>query len=106
MTLSRSAIVTWSALVAGITLMAEGWVVGALFVLCFMAIAPGSAVCRLVGMTRDTDAITVIATSLALDAVFTETMIYAHVWTPLRGIVALAAFTAILVGIERLRARP
>ena len=105
MTLSRSVLITWSALVAGLALMSEGWVVGAVFILWFMAVAPGTATCRLIGLARERDMITVIATSLALDAVFTETMMYAHVWTPLRGIVALAVFTAVLVGVEQVRAR-
>jgi hypothetical protein len=98
---SRLALVAWSAVVAAVALTAKGWIVGAVLVLWFMAIAPGSAACRLLKISRERDWITVIATSVAIDALWTETMLYAHVWTPERGVVALAVLTVFLVGLDR-----
>lgn len=98
---TRPALLFWSALAVVVVGIDTGWVVGALLVGWFMAFAPGCALNKLLGLPRDHDWITMIAASLAIDTVVTEMMIYAHVWTPLRGVVVLAAFTAILVGIDK-----
>jgi hypothetical protein len=102
---SRLTIVTVSFVVALYALLGIGWVAGAVFVLAFMVVAPGIALCRVLGLAREPDATTIIATSLALDALVTETMLYAHVWTPVRGVVALAVFTSILCAVDIARSR-
>jgi hypothetical protein len=102
---SRPAIVLWAVLVSVFALAGVGWVVGAVFVLLFMAVAPGAALCRLLGLTDEHDTTTIVAASLSVDAVLTETMLYAHIWTPVAGVVALAVFTSILVLVDIVRSR-
>ena len=97
---TRLALLVWSALAVFIVAISTGWVVGALIVGWFMVIAPGGAVIKMLGLQRDGDWITVVAVSLAIDTLGTEAMVYAHVWTPLRGVLALAAFTATVVVVD------
>ena len=95
------ALIALSVVAAAIALFNDGWILGAVFVLAFMAIAPGAAACKVLKLSSEHDWITVIATSLAVDALFTETMLYTGIWTPERGVVALAVLTVFLVGLDR-----
>ena len=81
--------------------------VGALIVLCFLGSAPGIALMRALavherGLPR---ALIAVATSFAIDAVVTETTVYAHIWTAERGCYALVALTLALVGVDVARTR-
>ena len=51
---SRLTIVTLSVVVALYAWIGIGWVAGAVFVLTFMAVAPGVALCRLLGLAART----------------------------------------------------
>jgi len=99
---SRVSIIACSIVVVVIAVINAGWLAGTLIAGWYMAIAPGSAACRLLRVPRERAIgwITVIATSFSIDAVFTESMVYAHIWTALRGFVALVMFTVLLVVIE------
>jgi hypothetical protein len=97
---SRLAILIWSALVIGVVWLSAGWVVGALFVGAYLATAPGYAACRLLGVPHERDWIPVLATSLAIDVLSTEIMVYAHIWTPARAIVVLAGLTTVFVVVD------
>ena len=99
---SRVSIIVCSIVVVVIAGMSVGWMAGTVIVGWYLAIAPGSAACRLLRVPRERAIgwTTVIAASFSIDAVFTELMVYAHIWTPLRGLVAIVMLTALLVVIE------
>ena len=77
-------------------------IVGPLLVLGFMAVAPGSALSRLLRFpTRGASGwVVTIGASFSIDVLVTEEMIYAHVWTPARGLIVLCLLTFALVGAE------
>lgn len=99
---SRVSIILCSVVVVAIAVSSAGWLAGTLIVGWYLAIAPGSAACRLLRVPRERAIgwTTVIAASFSIDAVFTELMVYTHTWTPLRGLVAIVILTALLVVIE------
>jgi len=80
---------------------------GALAVFAFLAVAPGFALMRaLRARDRGLPAwLIAIATSFAVDALVTEAMVYAQIWTAERGCFALVALTVALVLIDRARDR-
>ena len=100
---------SWPALVASTVVVLavvaanRHWAVATVAVLWFMCIAPGTAFTRLLRFTPDGAAgwAVAVAVSLALDALCNEAMIYAHIWTPTRGLLALTLLTLGLVGAER-----
>ena len=97
------AVVASAVLAAGVALADRRSIAGAVVVLAFLVLAPGTAIVRLarLGERGAARLAIVVAASLAFDVVVTEFMLYAHVWTAVRGVVVLAAFAVVLVAIER-----
>ncbi len=99
---SRFALVASTALVGLVVVADRRSDVGAVFVLWFLSVAPGSALLRLVRLPDNGAAgwVTAIGASFALDALVTEAMVYAHVWTPTRGLIILGVLVVALVAAE------
>ena len=102
-------LVAASALVAVVVVLDRRSSVGAVVVLAFLAVAPGAALTRLLGFpATDERAVTLVVAlgvSFAIDALVAEAMVYAHVWTPARALLALVAIVVALVGLEHARDR-
>jgi hypothetical protein len=104
---TRRALLFCSLLVVAIAATGGGWIVGAVIIGWYLALAPGSAACRVLRVSRErpTGWITVVALSFSIDVVCSEAMVYMHVWTPLRAIVVIAVLTSLLVAVEYRTAR-
>lgn len=94
-------------LAALVTAVQQDSVVSALVVLWFLAVVPGALFLRLVGLRRSgIEAwVVTVGTSFALDALVTETLVYAHAWTPELGIFVLVSLAAGALTFELARAR-
>jgi hypothetical protein len=75
-------------------------VVSAVVVLWFLCVVPGTVLCRLLDLETGTAFgwVSTIAGSFALDALVTQAMVYAGVWTPARGTLALALVVLGVIG--------
>ena len=107
MTRSWPALVASTIVVIAIVAANRHWAVATVAVLWFMCVAPGSALTRLIRFTPGgaTGWAVTVAVSFALDALCNEAMVYAHIWTPTRGLLALTLLTLGLVGAERAASR-
>jgi hypothetical protein len=84
----------WAAL---IVLANRPWPLYALVVLAFLSIVPGALVVSALKLpvTGAARWVVIIATSWAIDALVTQAMVYAHVWTPEVGCLVLAALCGV-----------
>ncbi len=100
---SRFALVASTALVLLVVVADRRSDVGAVFVLWFLSVAPGSALLRLVRFSDNGVAgwVVAIGASFALDVLVTEAMVYSRVWTPTRGLISLGVLVVALVAVER-----
>jgi len=94
-------------LVVVIALAGRRSMVGPVVVLGFLMFAPGAAFVRLVGFARHPAGarrVVVVGASFAIDVVVTEAMVYARIWTPVRGLVVVSVLVGVLVAAERILA--
>ncbi len=100
---SPVALIAWSAIVIAVALTHKGWLGGALLALVFLALAPGSALCRLLRIPRDgvSGWVMVVATSFSIDTIVTEAWMYSRRWTPERALVGLGAITILIVAVDQ-----
>jgi hypothetical protein len=103
----RSVLLASTALVALVVLIDRRSIVGAVLVLWFLSLVPGSALARLVRFPDGGVAawVIAIAASFSIDVLVTEVMVYARVWTAARGLIVLCFLVVVLVVAECVIAR-
>jgi hypothetical protein len=99
MMLSRTTLVTATALAFFATLVPLPALVSACVLLAFLVVVPGAVCCRLLGFdaTGAFGWTIVLGTSLALDTLFNELLMFAHLWTPT--IASLATIALVSIGL-------
>ncbi len=108
---SRIALLAACAAALGLALVDREFAPSTAVMLWFFAVVPGSAACRLLRLDRDSAFgwAVAIGASFAIDAIATELMLAAGLWTPRTGVLLLVGIVlAVLFGDElarRLEAR-
>ena len=115
---SRAALLVAAVAVVLVAVADRRTSIGPVIVLWFLVVVPGAAASRLLGFPPDGDGgagggaaswAVAIGASFAVDALVSEAMVYARVWTPARALIVLAALVFALVGadwmVRRRRAR-
>jgi hypothetical protein len=104
---TRAALGIATFLAAFVAIVAEPSPAGTVVVLWFLAVVPGELVLRRVHLTAEgaTRWVIVVATSFALDTLFTEAMVYARIWTPVTAVLLLTAMCGAALACEALEER-
>jgi hypothetical protein len=105
---SRGALWVATLVAAIVALVNEPSPLGSRAVLWFLAVVPGALLVRRVGLTVDGAGrwVIVVAASFAIDTLFTEALVYAHLWTPMTATLALAALCSAALTYEAFTTRP
>ena len=78
----------------------------AIVVLWFLAVVPGTVLCAFLGLGGPGafQWAVILATSFALDALVSELLLYAHIWTPERALLLLVVLSvAVIAAVPRVR---